>query len=454
MQYSLEGITLAEQLGDKTSLATLYSSTAFSYGFIGDISQSLRYGFKSLELSNQLNDKKRIASAHSALAITYSYLGQYSKSLEHHFETLRLREELGLVNATLKTYNNIGIVYQKIGLYSNAIEYYKRALDGIQKNWNDTASVVRLMLNIGFTEFKVGHSSVAMEYHTKALELAKKINFVNGLAYAYSNLGIMNTEMKNYIQALEYLHQSNKLYEELGLKLGVVQGLNSIGLVYFKIGKYDQAIKYLKQAVVQAQHLNAPDVLKLSYETLYSIYQDKGEQNQAFHYFKLYPAAKDSLFSTNESKKIAELSIQSEIFAREREIELLKKEKIISDLNLEKQKYESDLVIGAVVFLFIVILFLYYNTRRIKQSKILVEQKNDELKILNSELQERVDQVKLLSGLLPICSNCKKIRDDKGYWEQLEGYISKHSEATFSHGICPDCAQILYPQFIKRKEPQ
>ncbi|MGB6068791.1 MAG: PAS domain-containing protein [Desulfomonilaceae bacterium] len=63
------------------------------------------------------------------------------------------------------------------------------------------------------------------------------------------------------------------------------------------------------------------------------------------------------------------------------------------------------------------------------------------------ELQEALAKVKALSGLLPICSSCKKIRDDKGYWTQVEVYIRNHSEADFSHSICPDCAAKLYPEF-------
>jgi len=61
------------------------------------------------------------------------------------------------------------------------------------------------------------------------------------------------------------------------------------------------------------------------------------------------------------------------------------------------------------------------------------------------ELQEALSKVKTLSGFIPICASCKKIRDDKGYWEQVEVYIRDHSEAEFSHGICPDCMKILYP---------
>ena len=68
------------------------------------------------------------------------------------------------------------------------------------------------------------------------------------------------------------------------------------------------------------------------------------------------------------------------------------------------------------------------------------------------ELQEALLKVKTLSGLLPICASCKKIRDDKGYWNQIEGYISEHSEAQFSHSICPECARKLYPELYKDEE--
>lgn len=69
---------------------------------------------------------------------------------------------------------------------------------------------------------------------------------------------------------------------------------------------------------------------------------------------------------------------------------------------------------------------------------------------LIAELQQALSEVKKLSGLLPICASCKRIRDDKGRWSQVEAYIRKHSEAEFSHGICPECRDKLYPE-LKNK---
>ncbi|HEY5283231.1 MAG TPA: PAS domain S-box protein [Polyangia bacterium] len=70
----------------------------------------------------------------------------------------------------------------------------------------------------------------------------------------------------------------------------------------------------------------------------------------------------------------------------------------------------------------------------------------DERKRLIIELQQAIEQVKTLSGILPICTHCKKIRNDRGYWEQVEAYVSEHTEAEFSHSICPHCFELFYPE--------
>lgn len=68
----------------------------------------------------------------------------------------------------------------------------------------------------------------------------------------------------------------------------------------------------------------------------------------------------------------------------------------------------------------------------------------EEREKLITELQDAIENVKTLSGLVPICANCKKIRDDKGYWNRIEEYIQRYSEVTFSHGMCPECSDEFY----------
>lgn len=80
---------------------------------------------------------------------------------------------------------------------------------------------------------------------------------------------------------------------------------------------------------------------------------------------------------------------------------------------------------------------------QLKRTEEELVRKTEALERANKKLE------KIISGILPICACCKKIRDDKGYWNQIEAYISRHTEVEFSHGICPDCARKLYPDLTK-----
>jgi PAS domain S-box-containing protein len=85
--------------------------------------------------------------------------------------------------------------------------------------------------------------------------------------------------------------------------------------------------------------------------------------------------------------------------------------------------------------------------REITERKRIEEEREHLIK----ELQDALADVKTLSGLVPICANCKQIRDDKGFWMQVESYIQERSQARFSHGICPDCMRKLYPEFLPKE---
>ena len=95
-------------------------------------------------------------------------------------------------------------------------------------------------------------------------------------------------------------------------------------------------------------------------------------------------------------------------------------------------------------FWFVTVLGYGLEASRYRFSDML-RREHDELLNEKANLEGAPKQIKTLTGLLPMCANCKKIRDDRGYWKQLESYLQEHSDAKFSHGICPECARELYP---------
>lgn len=84
------------------------------------------------------------------------------------------------------------------------------------------------------------------------------------------------------------------------------------------------------------------------------------------------------------------------------------------------------------------------------RQKMIIQDHVNEIEKKNRILEKQLNEIKVLRGLLPICANCKKIRNDNGYWEEIEGYICEHSEADFSHSICPDCMKKLYPEYSEK----
>ena len=81
-----------------------------------------------------------------------------------------------------------------------------------------------------------------------------------------------------------------------------------------------------------------------------------------------------------------------------------------------------------------------------RKAEVALEQRTEELERANRDLQSALDNIKTLEGLVPICAHCKKIRNDTGFWQELESYLGQHTDARFSHGICPACLEANFPE--------
>ena len=128
----------------------------------------------------------------------------------------------------------------------------------------------------------------------------------------------------------------------------------------------------------------------------------------------------------------------------------------VTAISTEQQHVFKGYEAGAVDYLFkpIVPEFLRTKVRvfcELFQQKNIIRKQLREIEEKNELLQKRLDEIKQLRGILPICAKYKKIRNDKGFWEKIEVYICEHSDAEFSHGLCPECAKNLYPDYFSEE---
>lgn len=141
--------------------------------------------------------------------------------------------------------------------------------------------------------------------------------------------------------------------------------------------------------------------------------------------------------------------------------EVLKNKDVLKDIPvimmtaLTDQKYlQAAFEAGAVDYVTkplkaIEMLARIRSTLRLKQEMDNRKKREQELEVRNQELEKATSEIKTLREFLPICSYCKNIRDVKGYWHQIEAYMSQHSEIVFTHGICDGCMKVHYAEFVK-----
>ncbi|MDA3897368.1 MAG: hypothetical protein PF482_14635 [Desulfobacteraceae bacterium] len=158
-------------------------------------------------------------------------------------------------------------------------------------------------------------------------------------------------------------------------------------------------------------------------------------KDTGFHYY--YLAVPPSVFLVFEYKNITDklfLSLISIFLFYVCEIHVFPEPNIMLSETVNQVLFLSSIFAFFIGILFVIIMFTY----EIRKNETAREE-------LIVQLKNALNEIKQLRGILPICAHCKKIRDDKGYWNQIESYIENHTEAEFSHGICPGCAEKFYP---------
>jgi len=110
-------------------------------------------------------------------------------------------------------------------------------------------------------------------------------------------------------------------------------------------------------------------------------------------------------------------------------------------------------LVGTTAAFFVLTKYRKLNQRTLLElaERTLVQKEHDRT---IGELRRALDGIKVLRGLIPICGSCKRIRDDDGYWNEIESYVRDHSEAEFSHGLCEQCAKRLYPEYYAELYPE
>ena len=221
----------------------------------------------------------------------------------------------------------------------------------------------------------------------------KEVGNKNDIAYCLNNIGIIYWYLENYDKSLEYYLESLKINEEIGNKYGITGSKKNIGGIYLKLNNFDKSLEYFIEGLKLAKEIKAKDLIQSFYASLYELFFRNENYQEALEYHRLYSAIKDSIFTVENSEKIAEMQIKYETEKKEKENELLRKNNEIQRLKIKRQENLRNSLI-AISILILILAFSIYERYQVKHraNKILNE-KNIQIKKSNTELNKKNKQI-------------------------------------------------------------
>ena len=393
--YALEACDLARDLGIPNEQARSYLLLGLFHLEAGNFDEALSDCKCAMEIYESVEDEQGIASVYSRLANIFLVQGMIDKALEYYHMALKKMQECDVSGEMLASfYFNIGVCYDTLDKLQLAISFYEHAESYWEKS-GEPSHLASLYNNIGTVFGKKKELDKAREYFQKALDIREDLGDIKGVASTLANLGSLYEELGNNEVALSFCMKSLKLDEEMGNRRGIAHTCSSVGGIYTAEGRLDEAEEIISRGLKITKQLKIKDWEIICLEKLIDLYEAKGDLEKALMYSDELKTCLEEHLNEKSIEKIAGLQVQFETEKKEKEAEIYRL-------------------------------------------------KNVELSGMNDQLRETLADVKRLRGLLPICASCKNVRDDNGYWRQIESYISDHSDAKFSRAICPECMILLY----------
>lgn len=418
LEKQLESVALFKKLNEFEKLSITLANIGNIFFSQSNYLKAVDYYKQSLEFAAKTNDKKRIAGLHGNIGIIYYYQGMYSESLSAYMKSLSIREQIDDLKGIANIYNNIGAIYDEQEQYRKSIEQYGKSLE-IRKSLKDSIGIVSGYVNIGVAYNKLDNKQEALDNFKKSLTYAQKIDYKQGLVSAYNNMGDIYVTQENYNEATHFFNLALEINKELTDNKNTAVTLINLGNIQKNKQDYKQALKFYLKSLNICEKEKFNELLNRNYKNIAEMYAEINNFPKAYKYFKKYAVFSDSLKNNESIKQLANMQVKYETEQKEKEIQLLTKDKQYQDLKLKEQQNAFYYLILVVGLLF-VILYIGFRSYRQKQftKQLLLQQETEKIKrntekqmmskVIETEESERKRFAKdLHDGLGPLLSSIK-----------------------------------------------
>ncbi len=397
--YAQRAYNLSLVINYKEGEASSLNHIGIGYDIQGDLDRAMDYYQSALNAAKELNSDKLIRNYLNNVGLIHQRKGDYNTAMQHFHRALSMIDEndeaqQGSASIFL---NNIGIIHSEEKRYEKALKYFERSLK-IERELDNDLGVSMALTNIGEQYKKLEKKAKALICYKEALAISEGIGDKVGEAILFSNIGEIHYENELFDLAEEFYPKALNIAKETGDKGTVSHVLNLIAKLKQGQGRYQSAIKYAQESLLLAREMGEKKAVTDIFETLSECYVGIKDFEKAYEYQSLFNQARDSIYSSEKSKQILEISTQYETQKKETENQLLKEQQAKNEAVI-KQRTTIGYAIAIILVLMSLIAFILYysNQQKNKYSHRLenevtyrtndLEESNDKLRKSNKELE-------------------------------------------------------------------
>jgi|LSQX01.2.fsa_nt_gb signal transduction histidine kinase/Flp pilus assembly protein TadD len=364
------------------------------------LDHGLRVASLYLDKAFSIGDSAHIAKGYHLRGTAYSRADDLLNAVKDYMKSLQISEAQGDSISMGNTYNNLGIVFERLENFEQALIYFEKSL-AISREMNDQEGVAPVLNNLGNLYNNMGEKEKAFLTLMEALNAWKELNDTLAIAFSLGNIGNFFLSNEDYREAERYFSQAKSLFEKNN-------DLHNLAYTYLNLGEtlhgrahYQEALQKFRQGLQLVGEIKQPHLESQFQKSMAETYASLGNYEKAYFHELRYEALKDSILSEDAIRQISFYQTLYETESKEREIQLLRKEQELKELqltqqniSLEKTRLQATILMFSLVISILAAIILVSRTRQKRRRMIDAEKLNnqkEQLKaILKTQEEERI----------------------------------------------------------------
>lgn len=394
---------------------------------------------RSRDLYEVLGDSLQLARALNSLGATYYQNGVYEPALQAFLRSREIRRAIGDLRGEAVALTNVGKTYHDWRQFDRAIATLGEAV-GLAERSGDQQWLGYALHSLAMVQFDRGEYDDARRLLTRSLSAYRMLSGADSTTgWSINTLALARIQMQEgrFGEARAGILAVLARARDGESARGEAHALLRLGELERLQGRPTQALPHLQQALALTRGITQRPMMLEIHEQLALAEESRGNASAALLHLRAHAALRDSVFDQRTAQRVAGMELEMEAARQRDAFAALRSAQTTRDAIIARQRV--IVALGAALLILAAALAgtLYHFNRQ-------GQRRENELARTNAELQVALSEVRTLSGFIPICANCKRVRDDEGYWQAVETYLSEHSDASFSHSICTSCGPALY----------